>query len=458
MSDCLIGTATIDAGLNTISLSHDLQVLLDAEDRTNLGDYIDFRQIDFFRNTLENLAVGEHTMICVQLQQADGSLRWSLALVYAIESGGDRLFKITFQDPSSLEQIAEDSALDPGTGLLNKKAITELAKLRMQEHPDELSYLCIVNIDNFRELNERFGHLFGDEVLLKVVEVIRASIRNKATAGRIGADEFLIITEGIETKEDLRTMLRDIRTGVADYYREQLEGDLYPTTSIGAVLFPLHAATYEDAFYVADRMLYRAKEKGKDRYIIYVPELHGDVLHSQEIPDFRTRSVRVVDRTTLFFRLIDELLCNGTMTFPGALALVASNFGLDELYIFYGNRNRSAYGFISDRVREIRETFSGQDAASELPYADGPAVEQRMDYRGICIFEDVGALRTTDPEAFAFLHSRGFRSVLLYRMSDVKDGYAVFYRKTAFPRRTAAVDMADLTRIAKIFEASLKRR
>lgn len=169
-----------------------------------------------------------------------------------------------------------ESAYDPGTGLLNKRAINEYAIEKIQNRTKGL-YLAIIDIDDFKRINDNFGHLFGDEVLSKVSEIMKSVLDFRGVAGRFGGDEFMIVFEGIESEKALRQILGVMSRRIQWAFNE-VEG-LTITTSIGIVKYPEDGLNYDELFQKADKSLYIAKAKGKNRYIIYDEKKHGSIVN-----------------------------------------------------------------------------------------------------------------------------------------------------------------------------------
>lgn len=104
-------------------------------------------------------------------------------------------------------------------------------------------YLTIIDVDDFKTINDTYGHMFGDEVLSRVSEIIRSDLNARGVAGRFGGDEFMILFENVKSEQELRLILKTITKNI------------------------------QWAF--ADKALYIAKAKGKNRYIIYDGRKHG---------------------------------------------------------------------------------------------------------------------------------------------------------------------------------------
>lgn len=163
------------------------------------------------------------------------------------------------------------AAKDAGTGLLNKKAATEYAVEKLRSAGDAVCWLLIIDIDDFKNVNDSFGHLFGDQVIFKVAETLRNNVSMRGVVGRFGGDEFFVLLDKVKTREDLKTMLKTIVKELAIVYDPKLK----VTLSIGVSQYPKDGNDFSELFGKADKALYVAKEKGKNRHIIYEEEKHG---------------------------------------------------------------------------------------------------------------------------------------------------------------------------------------
>ena len=87
---------------------------------------------------------------------------------------------------------------DPGTDLLNKRAITDYVRNLIDSKPDKNVTIAIIDVDDFKTINDTYGHMFGDEVLYKVADILRDAVGRKGLCGRIGGDEMFIVMEGLK--------------------------------------------------------------------------------------------------------------------------------------------------------------------------------------------------------------------------------------------------------------------
>lgn len=163
------------------------------------------------------------------------------------------------------------AAKDAGTGLLNKKAATEYAVEKLRLAKDGICWLLIIDIDDFKNVNDSFGHLFGDQVIYKVADTLRSHASLRGIVGRFGGDEFFVLLDKVKDREDLKTLLKSVTKELAVAYDPKLK----VTLSIGVSQYPKDGRDFSELFGKADKALYIAKEKGKNRHIIYEEEKHG---------------------------------------------------------------------------------------------------------------------------------------------------------------------------------------
>ena len=183
-----------------------------------------------------------------------------------------------------LERAAYFDAL---TQLPNRVLLTDRlrqAMARGQRHGRPLAVAC-VDLDNFKEVNDRFGHGTGDRVLLDIATRIRQTLREEDTLARIGGDEFAIILADLLDQESstevLRRLLQVARKTI------DVEGQaIVVTASIGATLYPQPEEVDPDQLLrQADHAMYQAKTSGKDRYHLFDHSRDRHVRGQMEIVD-----------------------------------------------------------------------------------------------------------------------------------------------------------------------------
>ena len=155
---------------------------------------------------------------------------------------------------------------DPLTHLHNQRMFWELISYetgRSDRHNATFG-LLVIDLDNFKTVNDRYGHIFGDFFLQQIAEVLRQSVRDGDLACRYGGDEFTILLPET-TKEQAHTVANRIIEAVSALNILTPEGlKVQSTISIGMAMYPEHGRDAKDIFMVADNMMYKIKGEGKN--------------------------------------------------------------------------------------------------------------------------------------------------------------------------------------------------
>ncbi len=164
-----------------------------------------------------------------------------------------------------LVQLAETDQL---TGLYNKVTTEKKIKEFIEENPDTQSLFFVLDIDNFKKINDTLGHAFGDEVLRTIGQRIRMEFRASDIIGRAGGDEFIILLKGLKSDEIIVQEAKKV-----EEFFKGFEAGTYvkyaATASIGCAVFPRDAADFDSLYKAADQALYLAKKRGKNQLAFY---------------------------------------------------------------------------------------------------------------------------------------------------------------------------------------------
>lgn len=162
----------------------------------------------------------------------------------------------------------EQSRQDLMTGLLNKVSFEQLVSSLCESQPSNQPCTCafaVVDLDHFKEINDCFGHMQGDQVLLDTVHYMRQSFDDSAILGRIGGDEFGIFWPSVNSTESILRQAEKLRQFYTAYPAQKTCCPLHVSVSIGISYGRLPAVSYQDLFHHADIALYEAKKLGRNR-------------------------------------------------------------------------------------------------------------------------------------------------------------------------------------------------
>lgn len=158
--------------------------------------------------------------------------------------------------------LRKKAEMDQMTGMLNRE--TFLKRLRGMGRYKDAGTLLIVDADHFKSINDRFGHLSGDNALMAITGAIRRSVRENDIIGRLGGEEFGVMLVGANLEES-RAVAERIRTSVETLRFEPRNGVAHRlTVSIGGAPWH-HGAEFAEVMRFADTQLYSAKENGRNR-------------------------------------------------------------------------------------------------------------------------------------------------------------------------------------------------
>jgi diguanylate cyclase (GGDEF)-like protein/PAS domain S-box-containing protein len=172
---------------------------------------------------------------------------------------------------SQLQKIAFHDAL---TGLPNRAQLAERLKhfVEMATRQGGILGLIVIDIDRFKEINDTYGHNFGDLLLRNCTERLRHLLRDYDTVARLGGDEFAIVCPNIREAADLGSISQKILDSLALPFQLDTQ-EIFISASIGIAAFPRDGKTTTELFQYADAALYDAKSRGRAGFRFYSAEL-----------------------------------------------------------------------------------------------------------------------------------------------------------------------------------------
>ncbi len=270
------------------------------------------------------------------------------------------------------------AARDVGTGVFNKKAGMEYAMEKLQLQDDTTRWLVMLDIDDFKNVNDTFGHMFGDEVIRCVANTLQKIVGYRGVVSRFGGDEFFVFLDKVKTREELKLVIKTIAKELAIAFDPKLR----VTISVGVAQYPKEGTTYEELIAKADKAVYIAKEKGKDRHIIYEESVHGKI--EKDNMSLRTASYSLSreKRREALIELLGNLYSQGVVYLTKNAKVqkqVREMFDLDGITIYSNGGDTVLCRFGDYALQpEKKNVLMSDEKYTELFAKEGVLVESSM--------------------------------------------------------------------------------
>ena len=157
----------------------------------------------------------------------------------------------------------------------------EQAIVRAERHRESIA-LMVVDIDDFKLVNDSFGHEAGDKLIKAVADLLSRSMRRADTVARLGGDEFAIIIENIDGEDDAISIADNVTT-ILEHNVRLDDQETFTSASVGIAMFPDDGADAGTLLKNADTAMFRAKEKGRRCFQFYKPEMSVNAMERLEL-------------------------------------------------------------------------------------------------------------------------------------------------------------------------------
>lgn len=232
------------------------------------------------------------------------------------------------------EQLSEEMRLDPLTRVLNKVAAAEEVERFLAQNPKGTHVLFLIDIDDFKQINDTFGHIVGDTVILDIAHIIKSRFSDMDIVARVGGDEFLAFMKNT-TKEEAKACAAQLCKDA----EKRLIGDdaiVNVTLSIGLAVYGEDGTDYETLFSMADRAMYYTKGAGKNSFsFVRKGEPFANIAHRERKMD--SERARSQDADKEFLNFAFSLLAhardiNGSLNV--LIEQIGKRYGLDNVSVF----------------------------------------------------------------------------------------------------------------------------
>lgn len=380
--------------------------------------------IPVFTRMLEDIFEGAAYRECeIRLANAEGKYRWCrVRLSSQYSEAGEPINAVGVlidinDEKSRSEALAERADQDAFTRLYNKEATQKRIKNRLERRGSQEGYaMFLIDLDNFKQINDACGHLFGDAVLAEATKRLKALSKARDIVGRYGGDEFLIFVEGLGSVQDLERKAARILESLQGVYEDRLQG-FRLGCSIGIARCPEDGTEYGELFEHCDRALYHAKKQGKNQAAIYDADLMKRVFGMDE-GNFLAAGTKIEPAAphdySIVPRAFQKLYESGRVeeAVNGILEMVGRRYKVSRVYIM---ENEEAEGWMQNTFEWCSEGIQPElGQRQEISY-ERLGIKERFNERGIFYCGEVSGLPKEEQELLA---SKGVRSVLQCAIRD----------------------------------------
>lgn len=171
------------------------------------------------------------------------------------------------------QEILERLKTDSLTGLLNRRAsIESINSILKSSSTEQMHAIIMVDIDNFKQLNDTMGHQFGDKMLNEIAKDLRSILRADDIVGRLGGDEFVILLKNMVSQDLLKKKIISIN----EFLYRRVNSELIISGSLGVAIYPRDGQIFEELYQNADIALYEAKKLGRNQHAFFQTYMASD--------------------------------------------------------------------------------------------------------------------------------------------------------------------------------------
>ena len=357
--------------------------------------------IDQLRQNLEQLRSGvRYLEMEIQISNAAGQYTWSRLRATAQQDSEGRTIKLVGviidieQEKRISQALLDEAARDPLTKLYNRNVSRRKIDAYLSSRGEnEQAALMIMDLDNFKEVNDRYGHLYGDAVLLRASAEISGFFRSNDIISRIGGDEFMIFMKNIPGRALVEKRCQELISAIRHLHHEQAE-EFALSCSIGVALIPEHGTSYQDLFQRADRALYSAKTQDKGCFMFYDLDNSTPFLYPAPAAKNNTEDAPSSVSNAQLIRHVFDRFCESRDvegTVRSVLELIGRHVNASRAYVFENDpENRSCtntFEWCNDDISPQIHLLQNIDYRDHL--ADYPEL---FNERGVFYCPDVDTL------------------------------------------------------------------
>lgn len=338
--------------------------------------------------------------------------------------------------------LLDELQIDPLSQVYNKKTIENYARQKIKARLSETFALVIVDLDHFKPVNDLYGHMAGDRVIARAAAKMKEIVGEDGVVGRFGGDEFMLVLDGIDNVQILRGMLRAVMVQIRKEFDGNFEG-INITCSLGAAVYPTNGTTYDELFKKADFCLYRAKDKGRDRYVFFRDDLHTKDYEASLTAKNEGKKAegREIQELQYMRQYMQSLAVHPQEAVQNALKHMLGTYAADCITVYYGKD-----------MRRVLSVGAEQPGFAEAEYALSDEFKALLQEDSYALVNFVGAVPDTARLFLGALRRRRVQSSIQCIIGTKDDIRGL----VSFDRIYMAAQWADYeVNCALLFAASL---
>lgn len=325
------------------------------------------------------------------------------------------------EDKRFSQKLQDKAERDELTKLFNKSTARKRIEAYLEKREEEdLSALLIIDVDDFKLVNDRYGHMFGDVVLREIADEMRRLFREGDIIARIGGDEFLIFMMGVTSEEVVTLRAQKVIDAFQRLMRQQLAQSRI-SCSVGIAFCPRDGESFEALFQRSDMALYEAKSMGKNCYLIFNKDsmdrpfglIDSQRAANTRIDTYDSPGMVINELIEQSFRKLYES-DDMELAISSILELVGRRFQVSRSYIYEddedGNYTSNTFEWCNDGIAPQKHLMQHIDYERL-----GKTYKESFDESGIFYCPDITSLPKTQRE---YLESMGVKSLLQCAIRD----------------------------------------
>lgn len=242
----------------------------------------------------------------------------------------ERTFRYSLKSKSLEAKLAKLAHFDSLTGLYNRSLFNELLIKTIEQSKRSAHKFALVTIDldNFKFINDNYGHPAGDQLLTKIARRLKRATRSSDIIARLGGDEFSLLLKDIKNDSDFVKLVENIMAA----FHEPIQVDsksVSVTTSAGVAIFPTDAQIANELIEHSDRAMYQAKTNGRNTYSFYNQQLHQEAIIKHDL-ELALNSAINDNKLLLYFQPIISLTSEKIASYEALLRWPNDEGGLHD--------------------------------------------------------------------------------------------------------------------------------